>query len=491
MLRKIRITLAALCFIGITLLLAGIGRGWFGWEAKLQMLPATLRLIGSATLGNIAVVLGILLVTLLVGRCYCAIICPLGVFQDVVIWLRKAAASVQETLYKARLKRLRAQGVTPLPRLKSIRKKFRFNKERSWVRYPVAALVIACIIFDLQLVVTLIEPYSAYGRMISGIVGGGPAPLLIAAAVTCVVIALCAWIWGRAWCNTICPVGSILGCVSRFQLFGVRVDEDKCTKCGTCATACKSSCIDSPSGKIDYSRCVNCFDCIGNCKQGAISFGRTRRGPVQAAAEEKAGRRQFLATGALLLGTGIAASAQNMKVDGGLAAVEPKQPLERKPRLVPPGAGSADSFYDKCTACQLCIQHCPNGVLRPSTDLEHLLQPQMGYEKGYCRPECTACSEVCPSGAIVKVHRDAKTLIRIGTAVVNPFICFAAEGKESCGNCARHCPTGAIEMMEVEGIRRPVVAEEQCIGCGRCEYLCPVRPISAITVKGLQTHISK
>ena len=203
------------------------------------------------------------------------------------------------------------------------------------------------------------------------------------------------------------------------------------------------------------------------------------------------GRRQFIATGALLVGTGLAASAQNMKLDGGLAPVEPKQSISREPRLVPPGAGSVDSFYDKCTACQLCIQHCPNGVLRPSTDLDHFLQPQMGYEKGFCRPECTACSEVCPSGAIVKVNRDAKTLIRIGTAVVNPFICLAASGEEHCGNCARHCPTGAITMTQVGDTRRPVVAEEQCIGCGHCEYLCPVRPISAITVKGLQTHIEK
>ena len=473
MLRKIRIILAAVVFVGITLLLNGIGRGWWGWTAKLQLLPATLRLIGSAALGNIAVVLGILLVTLLAGRIYCSVVCPLGIFQDIVIWLRR-------TLGKF---------------IKPLRKRFKFNKERRWVRYPVAALVIGCIIADLQLVVALIDPYSAYGRMVKSIVGGGPAPLLIAAGVTFLVIFLCAWIWGRAWCNTICPVGTILGCVSKFQLYGVKVDHDKCVKCGLCSHTCKSSCIEEGTLKIDYSRCVDCFDCIDACKKGALSFGRTKEIPEQVGNDGKIikdnGRRQFLATGALLVGTGIAASAQNMKLDGGLAHVEPKTARERDPRLVPPGAGSAKSFYDKCTACQLCVQNCPNKVLRPSTDLEHFLQPQMGYENGFCRPECTACSEVCPSGAIVKIDRDAKTLIRIGTAVVNPFICLAAKGEEHCGNCARHCPTGAIQMVEVDGVRRPVVAEEQCIGCGKCEYLCPVRPESAISVKGLQTHINK
>ena len=147
MLRKIRIILAAVVFVCITLLFIGIGNNWWGWLAKLQMLPATLRLIGSAAIGNIAVVLGILLVTLLVGRIYCSVICPLGIFQDIVIWLRR-------TLSKP---------------FKPLRKRFKFNRERRWVRYPVAAAVIGCIIADLQIVVALLGPYSAYGRMVKSV----------------------------------------------------------------------------------------------------------------------------------------------------------------------------------------------------------------------------------------------------------------------------------------------------------------------------------
>ena len=520
MLRKIRIILAALSFVGITLLLVGIGRDWWGWLPKLQMMPATLRLIGGAALGNIAVVLGILLVTLLAGRIYCSVICPLGVFQDIVLWIRRTLGKV-------------------FPKSKALRKRFKFNRECRWVRYPVAALAIAGIISGLQIVVALLEPYSAYGRMIRSIVGGGPAPLLIAAGVTFVAVVLCAWLWGRAYCNTICPVGTVLGCVSRYQFFGVRVDEDKCIKCGACSRICKSSCIEEGTLRIDYSRCVDCFDCIGACKQGALGFGKTARRAVPGSGidsvisteakrsgesplhqeisrqarndsantrqarndsantrqarndKDNDGRRRFLATGAMLIGTGIAASAQNMKLDGGLAELQPKTPRERTPRLVPPGATGLKAFYDSCTACQLCITHCPSGVLRPSTDLEHFLQPQMGYENGFCRPECTACSEVCPAGAIRPVAKDAKTLIRIGTAKVNPFICLSASGEERCGACARHCPTGAISMVDVDGTLRPVVAEEQCIGCGKCEYLCPVRPESAISVVGLEEHIMK
>ncbi|MBO4475821.1 MAG: 4Fe-4S binding protein [Bacteroidales bacterium] len=540
MLRRIRIVLAALSFIGLTLLFLGIGRGWWGFLPKLQLLPATLRLIGGATLGNAAVVLGIILLTLLAGRIYCSVLCPLGVFQDIIIWLRRTLGRI-------------------FPGWKAVRKRFSYNKERRWVRYPVAALMIASVIVDLQLVVSLLGPYSAYGRMVRSVSGGGPAPLLVAAGVTFVAIVLCAWCWGRAYCNTVCPVGTVLGCVSKFQLFGVRVDKSKCVNCGACSRACKASCIEEGSLKIDYSRCVDCFDCIRSCKQGAISFGFSRSAaqevspetfaslhpshcpsgpagpsrshghgrpwfpetPPASAPREKpdASRRQFIATAALLLGTGIAAGAQEMKVDGGLARLEAKKALEREPRLVPPGAQSVKNFYDKCTACQLCIAHCPNGVLRASTDLEHLLQPQMGYENGYCRPECTACSEVCPSGAILPVKRDAKTLIHIGTAVVNPDLCLAAKGEARCGKCAGGCPTGAIIMVdctvddpgnEAGGVggnaprplgvqgdskhssaktgRRPIVAEEECIGCGKCEYLCPARPVSAVTVKGMETH---
>ena len=476
MLRKIRIALAAILFVGITLLLTGIGQSWWGWTAKLQLLPSTLRMIADATLGNIAVVALILLVTLLAGRIYCSTVCPLGVMQDLVIWLRRMLGRA-------------------FPRWKGLRKRFRFNRSRDILRGAVAALTIAGIITGLQLAVALIEPYSAYGRMIRSLVGGDPAVLPIAAGVTFIVIVTCAWMWGRAWCNNFCPVGTVLGCVSKFQIFGVKVDRDKCIQCGACSRSCKASCIQEGTLEIDYSRCVDCFDCIDSCSQRGISFGRIRRSRADAGEAENGApdtsRRAFLATGALLLGTAVSATAQNMKLDGGLAPVTPKQPLEREPRIVPPGSGSVSHFYDTCTACQLCVTACPNGVLRPSTDLNHLLQPQMGYEDGFCRPECTACSDVCPTGAILPVKREAKTLIRIGTAVVNPGLCLAATGEEHCGSCARHCPTGAITMVDIDNIRRPVIAESQCIGCGKCEFLCPVRPVSAISVKGLETHIIK
>lgn len=522
MFRKIRIALAAIFIVGITLLFVGIGDQWWGWMAKLQFLPSCLAL-------NAAVIVGILLLTFVFGRIYCSVLCPLGVFQDVILWLRRTCGKIGNDARVRHLKSLKDRGVKPANVKKSPLKHFAYTKEHKWVRYPVLILSAISIIASGQMLIAFIAPYSAYGRMVHSIVGLSEGrniglPLLITAAVTFVVIVISAWIWGRGYCNTICPVGTTLSLVSRFSLFRPTIDASKCVSCGICHHNCKASCIDGTNRIIDYSRCVDCFDCIDNCSSGAIKYrfvglkptrlsktggGGENKNAVPASgnagAKEKVaaaeagengpdkGRRSFIATSLALVGTGIVAGGQNKRLDGGLAEVLDKKSPIRSERPVPFGAKSVDSFYSRCTACQLCVSACPNEVLRPSTDLEHLLQPQMGYEHGYCRPECTACSQVCPSGAILPITREEKHTIRIGTAKVNFDLCLAAKGEAGCGNCVRHCPSGAIRMVFSDklGHRVPVVNEEQCIGCGACEFLCPARPISAITVNGLSVHHSK
>lgn len=469
MLRKIRIAAAALFFAGITLLFVGIGHQWWGWMAKLQFLPSCMAL-------NFAAIAFVLLLTLVFGRIYCSVICPMGVFQDLVIRVRKL---------------LSPKGRKP---------KRHFVKEPRIVRYGVLALVIVTALTFSQLLLTVLAPYSAYGRMVRSIVGlsrgESLAPaLLITAAATLVVICGCAWIWGRGWCNTVCPVGSVLGLVSRFSLFKVSIDQSQCVSCRKCEKGCKSSCIDIDTHTIDHSRCVDCFDCLDSCPKGGIKFRfslprKAKTGPVTESVDK--GRRAFMATTALV-GSSLALGAQNKRLDGGLADVIDKTSPERSERLVPFGAESVKDFYDRCTACQLCVSNCPNGVLRPSTDIGHFLQPQMGYEKGWCRPECTTCSQVCPAGAIRPLKAEEKLTHKIGTAKVNLSLCLAAKDEAGCGNCSRHCPVGAVRMVKADGYHRniPVVAEAQCIGCGACEYLCPARPISAITVDGISVHIKK
>lgn len=467
MLKKTRVLLAALFFIGITLLFIGIGHNWWGWMAKLQFLPSLLAL-------NVGVIIGLILLTLLLGRIYCSVICPLGVFQDLVIWIRRRG----EKLFK-----------------KKKTHKFKYIIEHKWVRYGVLVLSIVSIVVSGQMLIALIAPYSAYGRMIQSIdaacSGSVTAALLITGLLTLIIICVCAWMWGREYCNTICPVGTTLSLLSRFSLMRPVIDESSCINCGKCGRGCKAGCIDTKNHRIDYSRCVDCFDCIETCQEGAIKFKRVCGSKACAPKADEPvdeGRRAFLVTGAVLAASAAVHAQDHMH--GGLADIIDKKAPERSERLVPFGAGSVKNFYDHCTACQLCVSACKNGVLRPSSDLEHFMQPYMSYENGYCRPECNACSQVCPAGAIKPVTVEQKHAIRIGVAKVNLDLCLPAQGKDSCGNCAYHCPSGAIRMVRQPGSRNqiPSVVEDRCIGCGACENLCPSRPISAITVNGLSIH---
>ena len=323
----------------------------------------------------------------------------------------------------------------------------------------------------------------------------------IIAAITFIVLFILAWRGGRTYCNMICPVGTVLGFLSKYSLFKPVIDTTKCNGCGLCARNCKASCINSKAHEIDYSRCVACMDCLDKCKQGAITYTRRHKSNTHrtSAGEETASaqpvddsRRAFLSATAILATT-TALKAQEKKVDGGLAAIEEKKIPERATAITPPGSMSARNFAQHCTACQLCVSVCPNQVLRPSSDLTRLMQPEMSYERGYCRPECTKCAEVCPAGAIRPITKADKSAIQIGHAVWIKENCICITDDVECGNCARHCPVGAIQMVasdpeNPESRKIPVVNTERCIGCGACENLCPSRPFSAIYVEGHIMH---
>ena len=468
MLRKIRIILATLFFLSVTALFvdsSGTVKEWLGWTAKMQFLPALLAM-------NIVALVVLVALTLLVGRVYCSVICPLGVMQDVISWISG--------------------------RRKKKKSRFSYSSEKRWLRYGILVVFVALLIAGLVPIAALIAPYSSYGRMVRSVVSPSLSPVAIVAAVSFVVVAILAWIGGRTYCNTVCPVGTVLGFFSRFALFRPMIDTSKCNNCKLCSKKCKASCIDAKNHRIDYSRCLACMDFIYTCKHGAISLppgpSPKERG-VDTPGGDKAGdemRRKFLTLSATLAATSLI-KAQEKKVDGGLAAIEAKQKPNRNTPLVPPGAKSRRHFAHHCTACQLCVSECPNNVLRPSTNLETLMQPEMSYEDGYCRPECTRCSEVCPAGAIRPITVAEKSSTRIGHAVWIRKNCLPVADGVECGNCARHCPSGAILMVHMdanddESPKIPVIDTERCIGCGACENLCPARPFSAIYVEGHERH---
>jgi len=493
MLKKIRVILAlisivlvTLCFVDFT----GFAGRWFGWTAKIQFLPALLAL-------NLVVVAALVIVTLLLGRVYCSVICPLGVMQDIFGWL-------------GRRKRKYRYG---------------YSSAKTVLRIVFFVLMVVGILLGIGVVVAFLAPFSAYGKicanflspiwiginnLLSGIAESndsytfyhvdGPMRSWIVwteALVMLLIVGYLAWRNGRTYCNTVCPVGTLLGFLSKFALLSPVIDKTKCNACGLCSRNCKAACIDGKNHKIDYSRCVACMDCIDTCKHNAISYGlrygRKSGEHAKEPAEPLSGSRRTFIVTAMATAGAAALKAQEKKVDGGLAVIEDKQIPERRVKIVPPGAQGIENLYDHCTACQLCIQVCPNRVLRPSTDFARLMKPEVSYEEGYCRPECTRCSEVCPTGAIIPITVAEKSSVQIGHAVWVKKNCIPLTDNVRCGNCAAHCPAGAIQMVnsvpgDEKSLKIPVVNTEKCIGCGACENLCPARPFSAIYVEGHEKH---
>lgn len=486
MLRKVRIIAATLCFALITLLFldfTGTLHAWFGWLAKIQFLPAVLAL-------NLGVVALLVVLTLFFGRIYCSVICPLGVMQDVISWVA------------GRRKKNR----------------FSYSPAKSWLRYAVLVIFIATLVAGFGAVALLVAPYSAFGRIAQNlfaplwkwgnnllafiaervdsyafysteVIVGSWATFAVA-AVTLIILAVLAWRNGRTYCNTICPVGTVLGILSRFSLFKPVIDTEKCINCGLCARKCKASCIDAKNHSIDYSRCVVCMDCLESCNKGAIKY-TLRKSSNTTPAPADTSRRNFIVGAGLLAAS--AAKAQEMKLDGGYATIIDKEPPFKNRAITPPGSLSARNMATHCTGCQLCVAVCPTQVLRPSADLSTFMQPVMSYEKGYCRPECNKCSQICPAGAINPITVEEKSSIQIGHAEWNRKNCVVITDDVDCGNCERHCPTGAITMIlsdyrDLKSRKIPSINKHLCIGCGACESLCPSRPFSAIYVKGYKNH---
>ena len=493
MLKKIRTILAVVCFALITLLFldfTGTLHCWLSWLAKIQFLPAVMAL-------NVVVVAALIILTLVFGRIYCSVICPLGVFQDL------------------------------LARFHRKKNKYSYSKEVRWLRYPVLAVFVIAGLAGIGSLFQLLAPYSSYGRIATMIfqpIWKGcnnllamaaehyesyafysidtwvrSMPVLIIAAITLVVLFVLAWRGGRTYCNTICPVGTILSFFSRFSWLKVHFDTDKCKNCSMCSKNCKAACIDYKTHTVDYSRCVVCGNCIDKCKFGALSYSSPKLKGVRDGQKDAqhntsvdASKRSFLIASTMVTTAAFAQKKEKL-MDGGLAEIEDKVQPDRQTPLTPPGALSFQNLSTRCTGCQLCVSECPNQVLRPSNDLLHLMQPTMSYEKGYCRPECTRCSEVCPAGAIKPLDDIEKSSIQIGHAVWIKKNCVVLTDEVECGNCARHCPSGAIEMVPLDENNEespliPAINESACIGCGACEYVCPSRPFSAIYVEGHEVH---
>lgn len=499
-LRRIRAVVALAFLAPAVLMFLDFGRLL---PARLAALVARLQLVPSIValpaLGAALAVGIVTAVTLVTGRVYCSTICPLGTVQDALVRLGD---------------RGRRRG----------RYRFRFLPPRPWLHLAVAGAAAALALAGSMLALDLIEPYSAFGRilaalfrpLVAGAVNGVSRALAArhVYAVQPVVFPGVAWgavlvalaslaglaalvrARGRLFCNLLCPAGAVLRLLSRRTAFRIGIDEAACNGCGVCETACKAGCIDAAGRRVAFDACVGCFDCLDVCPRDGVRLEpawRRRSPPAEAPGEDRAdpGRRAVM-KGAALAPVALLAPA-------GLFAPAAVRAAERDPRdarlpVTPPGSLDRRRFTSRCTACHLCVSSCPTQVLRPSLleyGLSGLLQPRLVYDGGACVYDCDLCGQVCPTGAILALPLPEKRLVQVGRARLVKADCIVETKKKVCGACAEHCPTKAIAMVPYQGdaiLKIPEVNEEACIGCGACEHPCPVQPRKAIWVEARSPH---
>jgi ferredoxin len=495
-LRKIRIALSLLFFLVTTFLLIDIYEtlpvSFSNKILFLQFVPSLLKSIAFISISAFGFIV-VLVITVLFGRIYCSSICPLGVLQDIANW----------SALKLKPKKKR---------------KFNFLKEQKMLRLVLLAIPIVIFILGSSFTVNLLDPYSVYGRfagnffrpalvLINNVISSilvqfkvygvysyelkafHVFPFIIA-LVFMLLIMVMVWLKGRLYCNTVCPVGTLLGYISKFSFFKIIIKEEDCIGCGSCAKECKASCIDSKNKFIDTSRCVTCFDCLSSCPTDGITYSYSLKKKSKPTAAVDESKRNFLSSTALYFLSLSTITAQAVK------KIEVTKPstvaILRKNPISPPGSISIERFNSKCTACHLCVSACPTQVLQPSF-LEYgflgMLQPRMENITGFCNFECTICSQVCPTGAIMPIELEKKKLTQIGKAHFIKDNCIVNTQKTDCGACSEHCPTKAVHMVPFEqNLVIPEVREEYCIGCGACEFACPTKPYKSIYVEGNTFH---
>ncbi len=521
-LRKIRIVISLIFFIAFSFIFLDFRRiipediiNGITW---LQFIPSILKFINVLSISAVGFLVVIVL-TLLFGRVYCSSVCPLGIFQDIIIWFSKK--------FKKKRKRY-----------------FKFSEPHNKLRYGLLILSVLAFIFGIITFINLLDPYSNFGRiftffvkpviilvnnLLAAILGKVkiytlfpveikliPAIIFLLQFIILGVVVWMSAIHGRLFCNTICPVGTFLGFLSKFSLFRIRIDHSTCTSCGLCGMVCKASCLSTKDQKLDVSRCISCFNCLTVCSSNSVLYSARKTAPLKVEeikiddiGKTDIGKRKFVfGTIAFTFGMmGISRAQDQAKAQtqtqtqnqDTISKVIPKnaKPTEIKEArefpVCPPGGTSIELYNNRCTACNLCVNACPNDVLQPAFleyGLVGLMQPRMDYWIGFCNFECTRCLDVCPTGALLPVEIETKKLTQLGIAKFIKENCIVHTDKTDCGACSEHCPTKAVKMVpyEEKGLVIPEVEDKICIGCGACEFACPTTPYKAIFINGNYEH---
>ncbi len=277
----------------------------------------------------------------------------------------------------------------------------------------------------------------------------------------------------RFWCRSLCPLGALLGLLSRISIVK-RTVSVRCIDCGRCSQICPMAAIGDDPRTTYFSECIQCEACSRVCPVDAIAFRPARATlPLPSSSQPALSRRGFVA--------GLAASI----CFGVFCRIHPEYG-KSLPRLVrPPGAIPEPDFLAACTRCGLCIRSCVTHTLQPAgMDRGILLwgTPIHLMRVAGCEQQCNMCGRVCPTGAIRNLSLIERQHAKVGTAVIYQSRCVAWRNDQLCLLCDEACPYNAIVFHTIEGHKRPFVDESKCNGCGMCEHACPVEGEAAIIV---------
>jgi ferredoxin-type protein NapF len=493
-LKKIRVLISFIFFIPTAVLFLDfidiIPVGIYDLVIFLQFIPSLVNFVDAITLTSFGFLI-ILILVILFGRFYCSSICPLGTLQDII---------------------------SNISRRINNRYSYGWSGGLRWLRYSILILTIISVPLIGVLILGILDPFSNFGRIFANLFR--PVLILINNAVALILesgnyyiiypfdikeISIAAVIFsviilftlilmsvkkGRLFCNTVCPLGALLGLISKFSIFKIKINEDQCDSCGMCETVCKAECINPDTKEIDFERCIICFNCVKDCPTTAINYYKNSNKISIKGNPFSNGRRKFIVDMYSIISVLSGLSFAQVKVT---PEKESTKPVNRLEAVTPPGSHNISHFTSTCTACHLCISACPTQVLQPSIlhyGLQGFLQPRMDYITNYCNYDCVRCTEVCPTGALEKLLPEDKKIIQLGKSIFVKENCIVETEKKECGACSEHCPTKAVRMIPFENnLNIPEVKNEYCVGCGACEFACPTKPYKAIYVDGNPEHL--
>ena len=384
---------------------------------SLQIPNLLLAIFNSVDSFSIFILFFIILFVFLFGNFYCSTLCPLGCSQEIC------------TLFKTK----KSEYIKP-----------------NFFRYFILTLYLSLFFLGLGCFIKYINPYFIFSSTFNS---------SIISIFILVLVLIFALFKNRLFCRLLCPIGALLGFISKFSLLSLQINSN-CIKCGKCERVCSYSCIDFKNSLIENEICSNCLKCLSVCEHNAVEY----KFSPKIKPDFNIDRRNFIiGTFSLLaIGSLIKHSSKNLF----------NKILSEVCLILPPNSLDKTKFINTCINCGLCVNTCPSKIIK--NDDSQFPYLHFEYHGGYCKEDCNKCATVCPTAAIKNFRIADKHKIKIGEARVVSSDCT------HCDLCVKACYYNAITKNYLD---LPKIDKDKCIGCGACKVVCDSNTIEIFAIK--------